>query len=48
LANDFGAALKCGGYLGSLRRTRIGEFLVDDASSIEEFEQQIRSAPSEP
>jgi tRNA pseudouridine55 synthase len=48
LANDFGAALKCGGYLGSLRRTRIGEFLVDDASSIEEFEQQIRSAPNEP
>lgn len=31
LANDFGAALGCGGYLSSLRRTRIGNFNVDDA-----------------
>ncbi|MEO5500808.1 MAG: tRNA pseudouridine(55) synthase TruB, partial [Ginsengibacter sp.] len=26
LANDFGAALGCGGYLSELRRTRIGNF----------------------
>jgi tRNA pseudouridine55 synthase len=31
LANDFGAALGCGGYLSSLRRTRIGAFSVEDA-----------------
>jgi tRNA pseudouridine55 synthase len=31
LANDFGAALGCGGYLQELRRTKIGEFSVEDA-----------------
>lgn len=31
LANDFGAALGCGGYLSGLRRTRIGEFKAEDA-----------------
>ena len=34
LANDFGAALGCGGYLSSLRRTRIGDFKADDALNI--------------
>lgn len=37
LANDFGSALGCGGYLSSLRRTRIGEFSVDNALSINQF-----------
>lgn len=37
LANDFGAALSCGGYLSGLRRTRIGNFKVEDAMSMEEF-----------
>lgn len=37
LANDFGNALGCGGYLSKLRRTRIGNFKVEDAISIEEF-----------
>lgn len=41
LANDFGEALGCGGYLSSLCRTRIGEFLLKDALSIEEFESSI-------
>ena len=41
LANDFGAALGCGAYLSSLRRTRIGEFLVDDGVGMEEFEKLI-------
>jgi tRNA pseudouridine55 synthase len=41
LANDFGAALGCGGYLSKLCRTRIGEFLLKDALSIEEFEKSI-------
>ena len=42
LANDFGAELGCGGYLSSLRRTRIGEFLVDDAMTMEDFEKAIK------
>ena len=41
LANDFGAALGCGGYLSSLRRTRIGEFRVEDAFSMESAEEMI-------
>jgi tRNA pseudouridine55 synthase len=37
LANDFGLALGCGGYLSELRRTRIGNFKVEDAMTMEEF-----------
>jgi tRNA pseudouridine55 synthase len=37
LANDFGAALGVGGYLSALRRTRIGEFWVRDARSVEDW-----------
>ena len=37
LAHDFGAALGCGGYLSSLRRTRIGDYLAADAISVEDF-----------
>lgn len=32
LANDLGQALKCGGYLSGLRRMRVGEWTIDDAS----------------
>ena len=38
LADDFGKELKCGAYLGSLCRTRIGDFHLRDAFSIESFE----------
>ena len=38
LANDYGAALGCGAYLSSLRRTRIGEFTADKAIAMEQFE----------
>lgn len=41
LANDFGKYLGVGGYMSALRRTRIGNFLVEDALSIVEFEQNI-------
>lgn len=41
LANDFGEALGCGGYLSSLCRTRIGNFLLKDAMKIEQFEKSI-------
>ena len=37
LANDFGVALESGAHLSALRRTRIGEFSVENALSIEEF-----------
>ena len=43
LAFDFGKALGCGAYLSSLCRTRIGEYRLEDALSIETFEEQIRS-----
>lgn len=41
LANDFGKALGTGAYLSSLRRTKIGGFLVDDALDIENFENSL-------
>ncbi len=41
LANDFGQALGTGAYLSSLRRTRIGNFLADDALSLQQFEEKI-------
>lgn len=37
LANDFGAALGCGGYLLELRRTKIGEYKVEDALTVEQW-----------
>lgn len=41
LANDYGAALGCGAYLSSLCRTRIGDFKVDEADSMEAFEKLL-------
>lgn len=35
LANDFGIAIGCGAYLSSLRRTRIGEFKVETATTVD-------------
>ena len=43
LANDFGEALACGAYLSSLRRTRIGEFRIEDALGIEGFENSLKN-----
>lgn len=37
LANDYGLALNSGAHLSALRRTRIGDFKVSEAKSIEEF-----------
>lgn len=42
LANDVGAALGCGAYLSSLRRTRIGAFQVDNAMTMEAAAEYIR------
>jgi tRNA pseudouridine55 synthase len=43
LANDFGKQLGCGAYLSSLRRTRIGEFLTEDALLMEQLVHKIKS-----
>ena len=37
LAHDFGKALNSGAHLSALRRTKIGEYAVENALSIEEF-----------
>lgn len=42
LANDYGKILGCGGYLSSLRRTRIGQFSVNDAYDMEGLQQHLR------
>ena len=42
LANDLGEALGCGGYLSSLCRTRIGEFELSRALSIQQLEETIK------
>jgi tRNA pseudouridine55 synthase len=41
LAFDFGKRIDSGGYLSALRRTKIGDFNVDDAISPEEFEKRF-------
>jgi len=47
LAHDFGAALGVGGYLASLRRTKIGAFSVDDAMSVEGWLAHLRGGAEE-
>lgn len=42
IAHDFGQELKVGAYLSSLCRTRIGEFYLKDAMSLEEFEENFK------
>jgi tRNA pseudouridine55 synthase len=42
LANDFGAALNVGGHLSSLCRTRIGEFELTNALSLQQFEEEVK------
>jgi tRNA pseudouridine55 synthase len=37
IAHDLGQALGCGAHLASLRRTRIGDFSLDDAITLERF-----------
>jgi tRNA pseudouridine55 synthase len=41
LAHDFGKALDNGAHLSALRRTKIGEFSVENAVSIEAFETSL-------
>ena len=44
LAHDFGKALNSGAHLSALKRTKIGDFNVENAVSIEDF---IKTLPSE-
>ncbi|MEP7256920.1 MAG: tRNA pseudouridine(55) synthase TruB [Flavitalea sp.] len=48
LANDLGRQLGCGGYLSSLCRTRIGEFKLSDAWTMEQAEERIKALGSKP
>ncbi|EAQ42987.1 tRNA pseudouridine(55) synthase TruB [Polaribacter sp. MED152] len=43
LAYDFGKALNSGAHLSVLRRTKIGEFSVENAESIEGFIEKLKS-----
>ena len=43
LTNDFGKALNSGAYLTGLRRTRIGDFNIEKALSIEGFENLLQN-----
>lgn len=44
LAYDFGLALKSGGHLSALRRTKIGEFSVEKSSSLEGYIASLQDA----
>lgn len=41
LVNDFGKLLKNGAYLSALRRTKIGDYSVNHAVTIEQFKQKV-------
>jgi len=43
LAHDFGRSLNNGAHLSGLRRTKIGEFRVEDAISVLEFEKLFKN-----
>tara|TARA_R110002049_G_scaffold229592_3_gene401702 strand:- start:794 stop:1534 length:741 start_codon:yes stop_codon:yes gene_type:complete len=43
LVNDFGKALNSGAHLSALRRTKIGNFNVADAASIETFIRSLKN-----
>ena len=42
IANDYGKELKVGAYLNKLIRTSIGDFLLNDALEIKDFEMKIK------
>ena len=44
LANDFGETLGCGAHLSNLCRTRIGEFKLSNATSIESLEAETKTS----
>ena len=46
LAHDFGKALNNGAHLSALRRTKIGDFSVENATTIEAFEKYLQKPTS--
>ncbi len=48
LANDFGKALNSGAYLSALCRTKIGQYNLNNALSIDEMILRIETAPAPP
>jgi tRNA pseudouridine55 synthase len=44
VANDLGASLGCGAVLSSLRRTKIGNYNVENALSVDDFTEKIKLA----
>lgn len=46
LAHDFGEALDNGAHLSVLRRTKIGDFSVEDAVNLADFEREFTNATS--
>ncbi len=47
VAHDMGLKLGCGAHLASLRRIAVGEFVIEDAHTIEELEAAIRQGSAE-
>lgn len=45
LAHDLGKKLGCGGYLSALRRTRIGDFRVEEADTLASFADKYSELP---
>jgi tRNA pseudouridine55 synthase len=43
IANDFGKALNSGGYLSKLCRTRIGDFLLKEATALPDFVDMMKT-----
>ena len=46
LENDFGKTLNNGAHLSALRRTKIGDYLVENRLSIEGFETKLETTSS--
>lgn len=44
LAHDFGKALGVGGYLKKLVRTRVGDYLLEDAYELDAFLEEVKAA----
>lgn len=47
LVRDFGKSLNVGAYMSSLRRTRIGDFCVENAKSVEDIQREVLAAKNE-
>jgi tRNA pseudouridine55 synthase len=45
IARDLGAGLGVGGHLGSLRRTTVGPFTLDDAQTLEQLTEELTMLP---